>query len=88
MLVTLFGTAISLGIGALQIRTGTSLLTGKEIRGNAFLVGAMVLLTVVFIFSAVSGIKRGIRMHIECQHDHCGGIGCFRINYRPHLVHS
>lgn len=62
VLVTLFGTAISLGIGALQIRTGTSLLTGKEIHGNAFLIGAMVLLTVVFIFSAVSGIKRGIRM--------------------------
>ena len=62
VLVTLFGTAISLGIGALQIRTGTSLLTGKEIHGNAFLIGAMVLLTGVFIFSAVSGIKRGIRM--------------------------
>lgn len=62
VLVTLFGTATSLGIGALQIRTGTSILTGKPLEGNGFVVVAMSVLTVVFIISAVSGVKRGIAL--------------------------
>lgn len=61
VMVTLFGTATSLGIGALQIRTGTSIVTGKDLSGNTFVVIAMTLLTVLFVFSAVSGIKKGIR---------------------------
>ncbi|WP_010542166.1 BCCT family transporter [Dietzia alimentaria] len=61
ILVTLFGTAISLGIGALQIARGTEIVTGWGPLGNGFIVGAMVVLTVAFIISAVSGIKRGIR---------------------------
>ncbi|WRS29345.1 BCCT family transporter [Actinomycetaceae bacterium MB13-C1-2] len=61
VMVTLFGTATSLGIGALQIRTGTSIVTGKDLSGNTFVVVAMTFLTVLFIFSAVSGIKKGIR---------------------------
>lgn len=62
VLVTLFGNATSLGIGALQIRTGTSILTGKPLEGNGFVVVAMSVLTVVFIISAVSGVKRGIAL--------------------------
>lgn len=61
VLVTLFGTATSLGIGALQIRTGVSIITGKEL-GNPFVVGAMTLLTVLFVISAVTGVKTGIRI--------------------------
>ncbi|MFC8304701.1 BCCT family transporter [Specibacter sp. NPDC057265] len=61
VLVTLFGTATSLGIGALQIRTGTSIVTGKEL-GNEFLVVAVCVLTIVFTISAVAGIKKGIRL--------------------------
>ena len=61
ILVTLFGTAISLGIGALQISTGTEVITGIGSLGNGFLVAAMVVLTIAFIISAVSGVKRGIR---------------------------
>ncbi|MGO1947992.1 MAG: BCCT family transporter [Mycobacteriaceae bacterium] len=62
VLVTLFGTATSLGIGALQIRTGTSILTGQPLEGNGYVVVAMSVLTVIFIISAVTGIKRGIRV--------------------------
>lgn len=62
VLVTLFGTATSLGIGALQIRTGTSLLTGRELTGDGFVVVIMSVLSVLFILSAVSGVKRGIRL--------------------------
>lgn len=61
VLVTLFGTATSLGIGALQIRTGVSIITGQEL-GNGFVVVTISILTVVFTISAVAGIKKGIRL--------------------------
>ncbi len=61
VLVTLFGTATSLGIGALQIRTGTNIITGLEL-GNGYVVVAISVLTVVFTFSAVAGIKKVIRL--------------------------
>ncbi len=61
VLVTLFGTATSLGIGALQIRTGTSIITGQEL-GNGFVVVVISVLTIVFTISAVAGIKTGIRL--------------------------
>lgn len=62
VLVTLFGTATSLGIGALQIRTGTSILTGKPLEGNGIVVVIIAILSVVFIISAMSGVKKGIRI--------------------------
>ncbi|WP_350270461.1 BCCT family transporter [Brevibacterium sp. CBA3109] len=62
IVVTLFGTAVSLGIGALQIGRGVEFVTGIGEVGNTFLVATMSILTVLFIISAVSGIKRGIRM--------------------------
>ena len=61
VLVTLFGTATSLGIGALQIRTGTSIITGAEL-GNGYVVVVISILTVIFTISAVAGIKKGIRL--------------------------
>ncbi|WP_312716215.1 BCCT family transporter [Corynebacterium flavescens] len=62
VLVPLFGTATSLGIGALQIQTGTSIVTGKELGGDIFLVIAITILTVISVISAVSGVKKGIRL--------------------------
>ena len=61
IIVTLFGTAVSLGIGALQIESGFSLVTGMGPMGNAFIIGAIAILTTLFIASAVSGVKKGIR---------------------------
>ncbi len=61
IVVTLFGTAISLGIGALQIGRGVEVVTGIGPVGNGFLIGSMAILTAAFIVSAVSGVKRGIR---------------------------
>ncbi|PRA00043.1 choline transporter [Arthrobacter sp. MYb229] len=61
ILVTLFGTAISLGIGALQIGRGYQMVSGAGPVGNTFLIGSIAVLTVLFILSAVSGVKRGIR---------------------------
>ena len=61
IIVTLFGTAISLGIGALQIGRGFEVVTGLGSVGNGFLISVMAVLTAAFIISAVSGVKRGIR---------------------------
>ncbi len=61
ILVTLFGTAVSLGLGALQIGRGIEIVGGIGPVGNTVIISLMVVLTIGFIFSAVSGVKRGIR---------------------------
>jgi choline/carnitine/betaine transport len=61
IIVTLFGTAVSLGIGALQIGRGVEIVGGLGPLGNGAIVGIIAVLTVAFILSAISGVKRGIR---------------------------
>ena len=61
IIVTLFGTAASLGLGALQIGHGVELVTGLGSVGNGLLIGVIAVLTAAFIASAVSGVSRGIR---------------------------
>lgn len=61
IIATLFGTAASLGIGALQIGRGLQIVGGLGELGNAVLIGIVMVLTVVFIVSAVSGVAKGIR---------------------------
>ncbi|MDQ4127194.1 MAG: BCCT family transporter [Actinomycetota bacterium] len=59
---TLFGSATSLGLGALQINEGLDVLFGvggREAVGLAIVVIAV--LTLCFILSAVSGVHRGIQ---------------------------
>jgi glycine betaine transporter len=59
---TLFGSATSLGLGALQINQGLNVLFGvggKNAVGIAIVVIAV--LTVCFILSAISGVHRGIQ---------------------------
>ena len=58
---TLFGSAASLGLGALQIRSGLNIVAGISATGNAVLVIIIAVLTVAFIFSAVSGVAKGIQ---------------------------
>jgi choline/carnitine/betaine transport len=58
---TLFGSAASLGLGALQIGSGLELVAGIGTAGNALLVGIIAILTVCFILSAVSGVSKGIQ---------------------------
>lgn len=77
VLVTLFGTATSLGIGALQIRTGTSIVTGKPLEGDGIIVVIISILTVIFIISAMSGIKRGIRILSNINMGLVIGLGIF-----------
>jgi len=51
---TLFGSAASLGLGALQIRSGLQIVTGIGSVGNAVLVLIISVLTAAFVLSAVS----------------------------------
>lgn len=58
---TLFGSAASLGLGALQIRSGLQIVAGIGETGNAILVAIIAVLTAAFVLSAISGIARGIQ---------------------------
>lgn len=61
IIVTLFGTAVTLGMGALQIASGVEHVAGIGPVGNVGLIAIITILTAAFVVSAVSGIKRGIR---------------------------
>lgn len=61
MFATLFGSAASLGLGALQV--GRGLQEGKFVdnAGTGLLILIIVVLTIAFIASAVSGVAKGIQ---------------------------
>ncbi|WP_231633362.1 BCCT family transporter, partial [Streptomyces clavuligerus] len=58
---TLFGSAASLGLGALQISSGFHELNWLERTGTGLLVAIIAVLTVAFVLSAVSGVEKGIQ---------------------------
>ncbi|TWG07071.1 choline/carnitine/betaine transport [Streptomyces brevispora] len=58
---TLFGSAASLGLGALQIGSGFHELNWMEKTGTGLLVLIIAVLTVAFVASAVSGVQKGIQ---------------------------
>src|SRR5918999_1013051 len=57
---TLFGSATSLGLGALQINSGMNFLWDVEV-SNGFAVAIIAALTAMFVVSAVSGVHRGVQ---------------------------
>lgn len=61
ILVTLFGTAASLGLGALQIGHGVEIVAGIGEVGNGVLIAVIAVLTACFIASAASGVTKGIQ---------------------------
>lgn len=61
ILVTLFGTAASLGLGALQIGHGVEIVSGIGEIGNGVLIAVIAVLTACFIASAASGVSKGIQ---------------------------
>lgn len=58
---TLFGSAASLGLGALQIAAGLETNGWVDKVSGTALVSIIVILTICFIFSAVSGVEKGIQ---------------------------
>ncbi len=61
IIATLFGTAVSLGIGSLQIGRGIEIVGGTDPLSKLAIIGIILVLTVAFIASAVSGIGKGIQ---------------------------
>ncbi|WP_184580823.1 BCCT family transporter [Lipingzhangella halophila] len=61
LFATLFGSAASLGIGTLQIRSGMQEAGWIEGASNIVLVAIIVVLTICFVLSAVSGVAKGIQ---------------------------
>ncbi|RZQ62161.1 BCCT family transporter [Amycolatopsis suaedae] len=58
---TLFGSAASLGLGALQVGGGMGAVGWIDNPGKGLLVGIIAVLTIAFIASAVSGVAKGIQ---------------------------
>ena len=58
---TVFGTACSLGLGALQIQAGLEASGLISNPSNSVVVGIVLVLTLAFILSAMSGVGRGIQ---------------------------
>ncbi|MEE2031579.1 BCCT family transporter [Rhodococcus chondri] len=58
---TLFGTAASLGLGALQVGSGFEVTGWLETAGVLLLVTIVAVLTLAFVASAVSGVAKGIQ---------------------------
>ncbi|HET8745332.1 MAG TPA: BCCT family transporter [Ramlibacter sp.] len=60
IIATAFGVAASLGMGALQINSGLRAVVGLPV-GAASQVGIIVITTILFVVSAVTGVTRGIK---------------------------
>ncbi|HSX94806.1 MAG TPA: BCCT family transporter [Hydrogenophaga sp.] len=60
VIATAFGVAASLGMGALQINSGLAAVAGLPVN-PAWQVGIIVVTTVLFVVSSVSGVGRGIK---------------------------
>ena len=60
VIATAFGVAASLGMGALQINSGLNSLLGLPV-GDASQVGIIVVTTLLFLASAVTGVTKGIK---------------------------
>jgi choline/carnitine/betaine transport len=61
IIATVFGSAASLGLGALQIGSGFTELDWMDKVSDSLLVVIIAVLTVAFVASAISGIEKGIQ---------------------------
>jgi glycine betaine transporter len=61
IVVTLFGVANSLGMGAMQVSTGLNKLYGLP-NTNTISIIIIAIITVLYIFSAVTGVDKGIKI--------------------------
>ena len=61
LIATLFGTAATLGLSAIQIGEGVTIIRGAGTMTNTALIIIIAVLGCAFILSAVSGVARGVR---------------------------
>ncbi len=85
MLASLFGLASSLGMGAIQINAGFNYLFGIEI-SSSFQVILIIIITCFATLSAVTGLKKGVRMLSELNMYLCGAILLVTVLASPILL--
>ncbi len=85
MIASLFGLASSLGIGAIQINAGFNYLFGFEIT-STFQVILIIFITFFATLSAMTGLKRGVRLLSELNMYLCGAILLVTIIASPLLI--
>ncbi|ALC06496.1 hypothetical protein CDES_10605 [Corynebacterium deserti GIMN1.010] len=61
IIATLFGTAATLGLSAIQVGQGVQIVSGVSEITNTMLIVIISVLTICFVISAVSGVSKGIR---------------------------
>ena len=84
---TLFGSATSLGLGALQITGGIDDVFGSGGGSKSLAVAVIAVLTLCFVISAVSGVEQGHQVPLQRQRDRRGGAGAVPVRGRPDGVH-
>ena len=84
---TLFGSATSLGLGALQIGSGLQIVAGIGKVGNGVLIAIIAVLTVCFILSAVSGVAKGIQWLSNINMVLALALAALRLRRRPDGLH-
>ncbi len=85
MIASLFGLASSLGIGAIQINAGFNYLFGVEIN-STFQVILIIFITFFATLSAITGLKKGVRILSELNMYLCGAILIVTILASPILI--
>ncbi len=60
IVATLFGTATALGLNGLQLNSGLNYLTDSVPKSNAVAVSIILVVTLLFVVSATSGVEKGI----------------------------
>ncbi|MCK2199285.1 BCCT family transporter [Corynebacterium callunae] len=61
IIATLFGTAATLGLSAIQVSQGVQIISGASEMSNNILLLIIAVLTICFIISSVSGVAKGVR---------------------------
>src|SRR5699024_12882247 len=77
IIATLFGTATTLGLSAIQIGQGVTIVSGIGPIGDNALILIIGVLGIGFIISAVSGVARGIRYLSNINITFTLGLGLF-----------
>ncbi len=85
MIASLFGLASSLGIGAMQINAGFNYLFGIEI-SSTFQVILIIFITFLATLSAITGLKKGVKLLSELNMYLCGLILLITLFASPVLI--
>ncbi|QRV02204.1 BCCT family transporter [Arcanobacterium phocisimile] len=83
---TVFGTACSLGLGALQIRAGIEAAGFVDNPGMELIISIVSVLTLAFLISAMSGVGKGIRILSNVNMILAASLAIFVFAFGPTIV--